>query len=125
MGTIRTITLTDRSPVRIDTDDWPVIAETSDCDDRTHPEQANQRWTIKVRHNPNRKRTIVYGVYSTNYPAESDRRAGIVVDYTDGDDTDMVVDAVHDVSHEIARDDQRARELAMAVIADLPVEDWT
>lgn len=62
----RTITLTDRPPVRIREDLWPRIARGADddCDDRRHPFQANttaEMWVNVRQHSDGR--TLVYGGY--------------------------------------------------------------
>ena len=55
----RTVTLTDRPPVKISEAAWPVIAKASNHD--THYEvQANNLWHITVREHDDGRR-IVYG----------------------------------------------------------------
>lgn len=72
---MRTITLTDRAPVRIVEDQWPEIA--SACDwDNAHECQANRRWQLRVRQNKQDGRTIVYGTYSTQWQNERAAAAG-------------------------------------------------
>ena len=56
----RTITLTGRPPVKIDEDNWPVIALASDHDGAVEC-QANTVWSIRVRQHDD-GRTIVYAV---------------------------------------------------------------
>jgi len=85
-----TITLTDRPPVKIVRDEWPVIASASDERwDNTYKFQANRtwEWRITVRQHADR-RTLVYAVYEydTCYENEpdSDHRAGVFLS-PDGD----------------------------------------
>lgn len=71
----RTITLTDRPPVRIREDAWPVIARASDWDGEFEF-QSHRKWTIIVRQNRGDGRTIVYGVFETDWPGEMSLRGG-------------------------------------------------
>jgi hypothetical protein len=56
---VRTITLTDRPPVRVREDLWPVIASARRCDNE-HECQANHLWHLTVRQHED-GRTLVYG----------------------------------------------------------------
>ena len=62
----RTITLTDRPPVKITEEDWPVIATglADDDDDHGRGNLPNREWTreIRVRRHED-GRAIVYGIY--------------------------------------------------------------
>jgi len=82
----RTITLTDAAPVRINQDDWPVIADGQYHDhDNQYEFQANRTWrcVIRVRQHTD-GRMIVYGVYEydTQFQGERDCtvRAGEVLE---------------------------------------------
>lgn len=57
-----TITLTDRAPVKIVENDWPLVATASDHDNQ-YDFQANQLWWIRVRQH-NDGRTIVYAAHT-------------------------------------------------------------
>lgn len=107
----RTITLSDRPPVRIDTDEWPVIAESHDFDGE-HASQAIYRWTLKVRRHAD-GRCLLYGVSTSAWPSEPDRRGGVLL----GEGADLIAAA-----------DQVAKRLGLPahlydeLIADLPAE---
>jgi hypothetical protein len=61
-----TITLTDRAPVKIKKDEWPLLAEaTKENYDGEYESQANwkSKWALRVRTHQD-GRAIVYGVYS-------------------------------------------------------------
>ena len=111
MPKLRTITLTDRAPVRIDVDQWPVIASAADCNDRAIPSQASREWSIHVRKHEDSRR-LVYGVHQSQWSNENSRRGGYLTD------TDGTVGAIHDVAESISAPDG----LAADCIADLPAE---
>jgi hypothetical protein len=74
--TLRTITLTNRPPVRIDEDQWPVIADGTWTDHDGQVEcQANRRWKMHIRVRQHTDgRAVVYSVYEydTQFQHEAD-----------------------------------------------------
>lgn len=121
---VRTITLTDRAPVRIREDEWPVIATAKDWDNQ-HESQANRTWTLRVRQNKKDGRTIVYGVYTTQFQNERGEAAGELLtppsDAQIKDDEwyvwDEIASAIKRVASRCGCDD-----IADECIADLPAE---
>lgn len=80
----RTITLTDRRPITIDEEKYPVIALAKYHDGQVEC-QANRKWTIIVREPlDSSARRIVYGIYDTNYQNSTSLRGGYIIDL-DGD----------------------------------------
>lgn len=71
----RTITLTDRPPVKINEDKWPVIASAQDSEHDGKVEcQANRKssWWIKVRQHEDGRALVYAGYsYSTNWQGTS------------------------------------------------------
>jgi hypothetical protein len=114
----RTITLTDRPPVTIREDDWPVIASARWWDGE-YECQANLTVSVRVREREHDGRRIVYGVWDSQRRHERSQRAGRVVDGVDGQpDSARTIAAIHDVCTRIGRPD-----LAADCVADLPAED--
>ena len=112
----RTITLTDRPPVRITDDEWPQIASASWHDGAARC-QADNRLTIKVRQHAD-GRTLVYGVCDSALP-DRDARAGYLLLTEDGTvPSGAIITAIRYVASEIGRP-----ELAALCIADLPAEE--
>lgn len=113
----RTITLTDRPPVTIREDQWPVIA-TAKWWDNTYECQANRTASVRVREHEDGRR-IVYGVYGSNWQGERDKKAGMLIDYVvyGQADTDATIQAIHEVTELIGYP-----ALAAECIADLPAE---
>lgn len=107
----RTITLTDRAPVKIWDDEWPIIAEASNHDGQVES-QANRRKWIKVREHADGRR-IVYGRYSTQFQHERDAAGGALTDAAG------TVAAIRAVADEVIDDAQLGDEC----IADLPAEE--
>lgn len=131
--TTRTITLTDRRPVRIDEDEWPVIASASDSDhDNQYEFQANRKskWGVTVRRHED-GRVIVYATYShySAYQGEgghgNKRGELLAASCTDQD----VIDAINRVCEDVAAaphhedDAGRWAGLADECIADLDPEE--
>ena len=104
-----TIMLTDRQPVRITKDDWPIIASARDWDNE-HEFQANRKWKLFVRQHED-GRCIVYGIYDTQWQRESDRRHGVLIDSIDD-----APSSIKSVAESIGADET----LADNCIADLP-----
>lgn len=138
-----TITLTNRQPVKITKDDWPIVARSeSYWYDSQYDFQANRKkkWSIIVRQHNTDGRTIVYGVYSysTAFRGESGAtvRGGkiITVEGVTEDcvgETAPIIDAIQEVgnwmmdnipSHR-AEDAEVFRALINECIADLPAEE--
>lgn len=112
----RTITLTDRPPVTIREDQWPIIA-TGDWGDSPTKSQSNRDATCRVREHEDGRR-IVYGVSSSQWQGESGSKAGMLIAAVDGKpDTDATIRAIHDVTDTIGHPG-----LAAECIADLPAE---
>ncbi len=109
--TTRTITLTDRPPVKIKDEDWPVIAE-SKWFGGQYDFQANRDGWLKVRQHAD-GRTIVYGAYDTKFQTESSLRGGELL----AKDADIAA-AINRVAETV-----RAEECAPECIADLPAEE--
>lgn len=115
MGKKLTITLTDRRPVTVDTDVWPIVAKAKDWDNQ-HEFQANRTWALTVRQcqKDGDDRCVVYGAYDTNWQNESGRRGGEIVDSLDD-----VPAAVKRVAEYLGFEERLADEC----IADLPVDE--
>lgn len=100
----KTIVLTGRRPVTIETDEWPVIASAkSSCDDGDMHNQANQKGHIAVmvrKHGDGR--CLIYGsseLWGALSHDEFRRHAGKLLpeDHTES----MLVAAINEVVHEI------------------------
>lgn len=107
----RTITLTDRPPVRIDEGQWPIVARAKTWDNR-HECQANRTWQLYVRQHED-GRAIVYGVYSSQHEGARDLYAGQLVDA--GGDIPATIRLVAQACD--------CEGIAQECIADLPAED--
>lgn len=136
---IRTITLTDRPPVRIKEESWPLIASAQDREwDGEFEFQANRksRWFIGVRQHEDGL-VIVYATYSYTSNWQGARgctaKRGVMIDIfalraaaTDAAD---LVKAIRAVAASIAaaehqgEDDVRWDSLEAECIADLPAEE--
>lgn len=125
---LRTITLTDRPPVRIREDLWPMIAQ-GDGDSFAEQDpgrhgQASQRgelteWTLRVRQHQD-GRAIVYGVVTT--PAwdrtAHDWRGGEILDpesHPEGVSSLALVAAIRRVGRQAAIPDHVIRECIAAL----------
>jgi hypothetical protein len=109
----RTITLTDRAPVRISEDAWPRIAYASRHDGKVEC-QANHEWHLTVRQHAD-GRAIVYG-------SEVAGMGGVHQGYEEARAGELL-DAGADIVSAIRRVGERARcsdAMIDAVIADLP-----
>jgi hypothetical protein len=135
----RTITLTDRPPVKITEADWPIIATGSadgdDSDGRGN--QPNRKWTrtIRVRQHED-GRAIVYGVYdySTNFQGANGTAAKRGMLLAAPVTPDQIIAAIRVVGDELAeaesdaaieesrKDNRQWRVAVQACIADLPTE---
>lgn len=141
MSTLRTITLTGRPPVRINDDDWDVIAKAvEDWHDGQVRCQANRlsEWSIRVRQNED-GRAIVYATYNytSNFQGAAARwhKAGVLVEAgtgSDGDpapDTTAIIAAIQEVARTMADGEHHAEDgsiwgrLADECIADLAAVD--
>lgn len=124
---VRTITLTDRPPVRIREQDWPVVAIASYHDIEGEYECQSDRWWrgfIRVRRHED-GRMVVYARSWNSAPCygehEYDEHAGELLT---ADDTDGLIGAIHRVHNTIGGADQDHhdswRVLAAECIAALP-----
>lgn len=131
---IRTITLTNRPPVKVNEDNWPVIASAKDCVHDGQVEcQANRKssWWIKVRRHED-GRAIVYAgyTYDTNWQGARslEHKHGDYLAHTTFNHEEIcrvIVDvAARMESGENDGDDAAQWDrLAQECIADLPAED--
>jgi len=122
----RTITLTDRRPVTIREDLWPVIAIARWWDGEIES-QALRRQTIRVRQHDD-GRAIVYAIHRSAYRGDVDRAAGEIVlpPRHDGPDGDGRLGFDADLVTAIRRVGESAGILDWMIdrcIADLPAED--
>lgn len=72
-----TITMSDRRPVKIDKDQWPIVAEGREWDGELECQSACA-WRVVVRRHAD-GRAIVYGVRRTYWRGEFDLRAGVLL----------------------------------------------
>lgn len=115
MGKKLTVSLTNRRPVTVDCDTWPIIASAKDWDNE-YEFQANETWKLIVRQcfNEGDDRCIVYGIFDTAHQGKSGKRGGKIVD-----NIDAVPAAVKEVAEYLGFD----LELADRCISDLPDEE--
>lgn len=123
MAKHRTITLTDRAPIKIDEEAWPIVA-TGDAHSGQYDFQAFDAAWIKVRRHED-GRTLVYGGAGDGdgggRPERENRRAGYLLpDPTRT--TDAIQDVVSDLS-ETAHCDGLAERAGRECTADLPAEE--
>jgi hypothetical protein len=129
----RTITLTDRPPIRIDEDNWPLVASSQDKEHDGQVEcQANQKsyWNLRVRQHED-GRAIVYATYdyTSNWQGARDYSAKHGVLLPVGTTAEAIVSAINDVSETMSGcehhgdDSARWATLADECIADMPAEE--
>lgn len=121
------ITMSDRPPVRIVEEDWPIIAEADDHDGQVRV-QANTEWRIRVREHADGRRLVYGSVQAGNGGKPAGWRgaaAGYLIDCRSIDtdkrldaESEQTVRAIRRVAGVIGRAD-----LADECIADLPAED--
>lgn len=130
----RTITLSDRPPVRISDDDWNELAGAVEEEhDGQVRSQANRvsKWSIRVRQHED-GRAIVYAVYdySTNWQNERGygHKHGLLLTAEQAT-TEGICEAIKTVARRMEAgehngdDGERWARLADECIADLPAED--
>ena len=128
----RTITISDRRPVQIDEDKWPIVAKADDFEhDGKVLCQANERhsWIFRARQHKD-GRAIVYAIYdySSNYEGARNISAKHGQLLPKGSSMDDVVAAIRSVQGRMAEcehhedDAKRWTKLADECIADLPAE---
>ena len=125
-----TITLTDRPPVKIKKEDWPIVAEASDkAWDNQYEFQANciSKWALRVREHGD-GRAIVYAIYSYDSHYRNARtyqvRGGELLT-----DSSALAEAIRRVGEWASRQEQneggagRWQTIINECIADLPAVD--
>ena len=126
MSKQRTITLTDRRPVTINEDEWPVIAKAegdnyTGLDPARHIQASQQgeldEYTLRVRQHAD-GRAIVYGAYTEGWNGAHDglTRAGRIVN-PDGNPP-SIEQAIYSVGTDLGV----PRQLISDCTADLPAE---
>lgn len=124
-----TITLTDRKPIIIIKDNWPVVASSEDKEfDNEYEFQANRtsNWRLTVRQHSD-GRTIVYGVYTYSSNYQNDKsvqiRGGEMLDV--GADAIPVIRRVGNWMQERTPGDDAGRweNLINECIGDLPADE--
>ena len=124
-----TITLTDRRPVKINKEAWPIYADATDSwHDNQYECQANRKESVVIRVRKHADgRSIVYGVYdySTQWQDERDAcaRVGVMIDA----DADLV-EAIKSVgamleARDITPQNVSIKNTVAACVADLPAEE--
>jgi len=128
----RTITLTDRPPVRINEGEWPAISigdgNEDDADGRGNPANRTTTREIRVRLHAD-GRAIVYGIYdhSTDIQGERDEaaRRGVLLEPSVG--WEKIINAIRVIGRQLAEAEDEAEaewhKAMQACIADLPSED--
>jgi hypothetical protein len=120
---MRTITLTDRAPVKIREDEWPILAEASDDDYRGDParryQAANQgdieSWWLKVRQHADGRLLVYGGVEASRFTeGREDWRGGELL--AGGCDVAAAIRRVGEAG-------QLPDAVIRACIADLPAEE--
>lgn len=108
MGKQFVITLTERPPVKVDVEDWIVIAQSKEHDE-------HRTWKLMVREcqRGDDERCIVYGVMTTSVTTEKERRGGFIVA-----SVDQAAEAIIRVAEHLGF----SRELADNCVADLPAQ---
>lgn len=133
---IRTITLSDRAPVKIVDEDWPLIAIATDrCHDGKVRSQANRasEWSIRVRRHLGRHldgSTIVYAVYAfdTQYSGERNINVRHGELLPAGEDVALAIKRVcarMAAAEHHGDDAQRWARLCDECIADQPAEEMS
>lgn len=126
----RTITLTDRPPVRVREDQWPVIAHGSYKNwDNQYDFQANRTWKIDIRVRRHEDgRAIVYGLYDydthfQNEKCEAHKVGALLA--PDGDLPSTIKEAAEQMIKRVSDDDMHwhIRAAADECIADLPAQE--
>lgn len=116
-----TITMSERRPLKIDPELWPVQASAK-WHDNEHEFQANRRRKIIVREAKDDGRRIVYGYYTSQWQNERGAAGGFLVPALEGQpdkpDEEATIRAIRRVAG-IIDDDKLADEC----IADLPAEE--
>lgn len=124
------ITLSEKRPVKIVADEWPVIARADDHDGQVQC-QANTEWYIKVREHADGRRIVYCGKVAGNggqYASFRPTRGGFIVDSSDKTrgpyaqgcepDDEATIRAIRRCAGIIDRDD-----LGDVCIGDLPAEE--
>lgn len=126
MSKMRTITLTNRQPVKINEDNWPVLAQAKEKKwDNTYESQANQtwNWSIRVRQHED-GRAIVYATYehTTNWQGArgTEDKQGDYLSHK-GVTHDEICRAIINVCNRM--EGEGWEKLADACIADMPAEE--
>lgn len=109
----RTITLSNRPPVKIREAEWPIVAKANWNDNPAIPVQANRKASVRVRQHAD-GRTIVYGVYESQWQGESDLRSGLLLDK--GADVAAAI-------YEVVDDLGVTATIAAECVGDLPAEE--
>lgn len=112
----RTITLTNRAPVRIVEDDWPIIAMDTGYTGRVEA-QANEEWALRVRQHAD-GRSIVYGVRDRG-------PGGMAAGYKGSRSGELLKPGADIVAalHRVAEACSIPEDCIEGCIADLPAED--
>jgi hypothetical protein len=123
MAKLRTITLTDASPIKIDEETWPVIAEGEDYPGQYDFQAFDLAW-VKVRRHED-GRTIVYGGAGDGRgggrPEREDRRSGYLL--TEPSRTVQTIRQVAEELSETAYCEGLAQAAGRRCIANLPAEE--
>lgn len=116
----RTITLTDRNPVKIREDEWPQIASGDErpgsfANGTPKPDYETDRYTIRVRQHAD-GRVLVYGVVdaATAWTRTEDWRGGELL--AKGGDIAAAIKRV-------GKDGEMPESVIRACVADLPAEE--
>lgn len=109
----RVITLSNRPPVKIKEDEWPVIGKASWSDNPSIPSQANRDASVRVRRHAD-GRVIVYGTYSSQWQGETGLKSGLLLDK--GAD---IAAAIYGVVEDLGV----TATMAAECVADLPAEE--
>ena len=109
----RTITLSNRPPVKIREDEWPQIAQASWTDNPAIPVQANRTAAVRVRQHAD-GRAIVYGTYSTQWQGETDLKSGMLL-AKGADIAAAIYEVVDDLGVTVT--------MAAECVANLPAEE--